>query len=163
MDETETQSVSADQTYYDVATSRLDEQMERIDGLDTKAATAFGFSAAILPIFGALLALSKKDRPDSAIALYVAAICVYPVMLWFAHRAYKVGKWSIRPDLDTLKTYCETRSDATMRVWVANECVLSIEKNEPKLHTKAFRVEKTLQLLAADVLLLTLAALVTIA
>jgi hypothetical protein len=148
----------ATETFYDVATSRLDEQTQRIDALDTKVATAFGFAAAVLPLFGVLLALAKNDRPHRAVVLYGIAMGVYLAMIWFVALAYDVGKWSLRPDLDTLQEHCEQYPDETMRVWVANECVLSIAKNEPRLHVKAARVRIALGLLCADAFLLTLAA-----
>ncbi|MGZ4289602.1 MAG: hypothetical protein ACXVRK_06265 [Gaiellaceae bacterium] len=155
--------MGAPETYYDIATRRLDEQTERGNGLDTKLATAFGFSAAILPVFGALLAVAKNDRPEAALILYVVAMGVYVLMLFFAVRAYRVTKFSLRPDLETLKANCERYDDDAMRTWVANECVLSIDANEPRLHTKAVRVTWTLGLLALDALLLTAAAFLVLA
>ena len=62
----ETSPVLADKTYYDVAARRLDEQIQQGNTLDAKISTVFGFSAAILPLFGAILALSKTERPHSA-------------------------------------------------------------------------------------------------
>jgi hypothetical protein len=152
----------ADQTYYDIAVSRLDEQTERANGLDSKLATAFGFSAAILPTFGALLALAKHDRPHSAIVLYVVAMAVYIVMLGVAALAYRITKFSMRPDLETLKVHSDQHSDSTMRIWVGNECLLSIATNEPKLHRKAVLTTWALGLLALEAVLLTLAALVVV-
>jgi hypothetical protein len=154
--------VSAPETYYDVAMARLNEQTGRIDALDTKVATAFGFAAAVLPVFGVLLALAKKDRPVAAIVLYGIAMGVYAVMLWFMYQAYEVGKWSLRPDLETLKANCETYPEEKMRKWVASECVASIAENEPKLYLKAGRVKIALGLLCLEALLLTLAALFTL-
>lgn len=153
----------ADQTYYDVATARLDEQIERANGLHAKLATAYGFSAAILPTFGALLALAKPDRPQAAVILYAVAMGIYIVMLGFAAAGYRVSRYSLRPDLETLKAHSDTHSDPTMRVWVANECLLSIETNEPKLHRKAVLTTWLLGLLALEAVLLTLAALLVLA
>jgi hypothetical protein len=155
--------MGAPETFYDIATRRLDEQTDRANGLDTKLATAFGFSAAILPVFGALLAVAKNDRPKSALILYLAAMGVYLIMLFFAVRAYRVTKFSLRPDLDTLKANCEKYNDEAMRAWVANECILSIHTNEPRLHRKAVRVTWTLGLLAVDAVLLTVAAFLVLA
>jgi hypothetical protein len=154
--------VRADSTYYDVTTSRLDEQQGRIDALDAKVATAFGFSAAMLPIFGALLALGRKDRPLSAVVAYIVAMGVYALLLWCAAQAYRVGNWSLRPDLETFRANCETYPDDEMRAWVGNECLASIAANEPRLKRKAAYVKMTLRLVAVDALVLTVAALLTI-
>lgn len=154
--------MSSSQTFYDVAMNRLDEQSGNVDALDAKVATAFGFAAASLPLFGALLAIAQKDRPESAVVLYVVAIVVYVVMLGFLSAAYRVRDWSFRPDLPTLKAYAETLDEDALRGWVANECVLSIEANEPRLHQKAFRVKAALALVALEALVLTVAALLSL-
>jgi hypothetical protein len=155
-------SVLADETYYDVASRRLDEQIQRSNSLDAKVSTVFGFSAAILPLFGAILALSKTDRPHSAQVLYLVAIGVYVVLLVFVYLAYQVTNFSLRPDLDTLRTHSGTYEDRTMRAWVANECLKSIATNEPRLKTKTWRIAWALRLLAIDAFLLALAAFLAI-
>jgi hypothetical protein len=155
-------SIVADETYYHVASSRLDEQIQRGNALDAKVSTVFGFSAALLPLFGALLAVSKADRPKSATTLYLIAIAVYCVLLVFVYLAYQVAKSSLRPDLETLKDNCEKYPEETMRAWVGNECLLSIAANEPRLRAKTFRVAWALRLLALDALLLALAAFFSI-
>ena len=154
--------MAAVQTFYEIATSRLDEQTERGNGLDAKLATTFGFSAAILPIFGVLLAIAKTDRPRAAVVAYLIAMAVYVVMNGLAIAAYRVSTFSYRPDLDTLQTHCKTLTDDVLRQWVANECVLSILSNDPLLRTKAWRANWALGLLAAEALLLTVAAFLTL-
>lgn len=42
--------MQAPQTFYDVASARLDDQLQNVDALDAKVGTALGFSAALLPI-----------------------------------------------------------------------------------------------------------------
>jgi hypothetical protein len=152
------ESVLADETFYDVTARRLDEQIARSNALDAKTATVFSFAAAILPIFGALLALTRADRPHSTQVLYLVAIGVYVVLLFFVYRAYQVTKFSLRPDLDTFKTHSGAYPDRTMRAWVANECILSIAANEPQLQIKTWRIAWALRLLALDAFLLALAA-----
>jgi hypothetical protein len=61
--------MSAIGVFYDVASSRLDEQIGRIDALDGKTSTIYGFTAALLPIFGVFFATTNPPTP--AAALYV--------------------------------------------------------------------------------------------
>ena len=58
------------ETYYDVAMRRLDEQIDSIGSLDTKAASVLGAATALLPIFGALVAAFNNNVGDASIALY---------------------------------------------------------------------------------------------
>lgn len=151
---------SATQVFYDVASSRLDEQVGRIDALDAKAATAFGFSAALLPIFGVFFATSNP--PKAATGLYAAALIVYIALLVATSRAYGVSGWSFRPGLETLEGHCKTRQDVEVRQWAAEECVRSITANEPRLRLKATYAKAALLLLAVDAVLLSIAALATL-
>jgi hypothetical protein len=154
--------VLADETYYDVAARRLDEQIQRGNALDAKISTAFGFSAAVLPLFGAILALSKAGRPHSTEVLYLAAILVYVGLVFFLYRAYQVAKFSLRPDLETLQKHSTAYPDRTMRAWVATECLASISRNEPRLAKKTRFTAWALRLLALDAFLLALAAFLAI-
>jgi hypothetical protein len=154
--------VKADDTYYTVMADRLSEQRDRINSLDAKVTTAFGFSAAMLPLFGALLAISHKQRPPAAVDLYFAAMGVYIFLLGYAVAAYRVSSWSFRPDLETFQANCTKYDDSTMREWVGDEALASINDNEPVLSRKAAYVKQTFRLVALDALLLTIAALIAI-
>jgi hypothetical protein len=150
----------APSVFYDVASGRLDEQLARIDALDGKASTAFGFSAALLPIFGVFFAAA--DHPTIATILYIAAVIVYLWLVLAATLAYRVAGWSYRPDLGTLRGHSRSRAEDDVRMWAAEECVRSIDTNEPRLRRKANYVTLTLGLLAADAILLSLAAIATL-
>ena len=152
----------APQTFYELASSRLDDQMNRVDSLDAKAASALAFAAALLPVFGAIIALSKAQRPTSATVLYVIAMLMYAALLVCVFKAYRVTNWNLRPEIQTLQSYSETQDEDAMRIWVGNECVISIGKNEPRLIRKAHWTTAALALLAFDALFLSTAALLTI-
>ena len=102
------------------------------------------------------------QRPTIATALYIAALVVYLWLVVTAGLAYRVAGWSLRPDLDVLAEHSASRSEATVRMWAAQECVRSIETNEPRLRRKSNYVKLTLWLLAADAALLSLAAVATL-
>ena len=152
----------ASQTFYELASSRLDDQMNRVDSLDAKAASALAFAAALLPVFGAIIALSKAQRPAAGAVLYVTAMLVYAALLVCVLKAYRVTNWDLRPDIPTLQTYSQTQTEDAMRTWVGNECVISIGRNEKRLTRKAQWITAALALLAVDALLLSTAALLTI-
>jgi hypothetical protein len=96
--------------------------------------------------------------PKSAEILYLIGVVVYGALMFFVYRAYQVAKWSLRPDLDALKTYSAEYPDRTMRAWVANECIQSVKTNEPRLKAKTSRIAWALRLLALDALILAFAA-----
>ena len=148
----------ATETFYGVALRRLSEQLDQVDKLDAKVAAIFSSSAAILPIFGALLALFGKNHPKAAVGLYIAALGVYVLLLAFAAFAYRVGGWSFRPDPETLWGVSAAYDEATVRFWVATECVGSMTENHPRLQRKANLVSVAIGLLALDAVLLSVAA-----
>lgn len=151
--------MAAPELFYEVVSSRLDGQIGQIDALDGKVATAYGVAAGLVPAIGAFVAISNP--PGIAVALYVAAIAVYLLLVLAVTAAYRVSDWSLRPDLETLQAHSATLSEETMRQWAAIECVLSIETNEPRIAAKATWVKASLILLAADALLLSAAAAFT--
>ncbi len=155
----------AEEIFYTMATQRLDAQMQRIDGLDAKATTAFAFSSSILAFFGAFVSLSTIPtgsivRPRF-IGLIVAAIVVYVALLVCLYRAYRINsRLSFRPDLATLEAYCRTYSLNAMQVWVGQECLASINANEPGIGRKARWLQVALILVPIESILLLCAALV---
>ena len=144
-------------TFYDVAMRRLSEQRDRDDKLNVTVMAVFSTSAAILPIFGVLLALFGKAHPEPAIALYVVALGFYVVLLIVAAFAYGVSEWSFRPEPETLRAYSEAYDDESVRFWVAGECVRSLEANRAALGRKAFLAAVAIGLLAVDAMLLSIA------
>jgi hypothetical protein len=150
--------VAAPDTFYDVATRRLDEQIDRIGALDTKAATALSAAAALLPIFGALVAAFTTSVDSAAATLYGIGLVIYLGMIGSAVFASRVSKWDFRPDLDTLAGHAKTESEATVKNWVAQECVRSITSNAPKLTKKSLYVDLSLVGLVLVTLCLSAAA-----
>jgi hypothetical protein len=145
--------------FYDVASSRLDEQIGRIDALDAKTSTIYGFTAALLPIFGVFFATTNP--PPLATTLYIIAIVLYCGLLVATTAAYRVTDWSLRPDPCELEQHSRTYSEDVVRQWAADECVRSITANEPQLDRKSTWVTAASWLLALDALLLSLAAVAT--
>jgi hypothetical protein len=153
--------MTAPAVFYDVASSRLQEQLDRINALDSKASTALGFSSALLPIFGVFFGVAT-NHPKLATIAYGVALAIYLALVVVAGLAYRVASWNFRPDLTTLEKHSQSRSESDVRMWAAQECVRSIDKNEPRLKRKGRYVKLALSLLAMDAAVLSVAALATL-
>lgn len=144
--------------YYDIATSRLDAQMQRIDQLDAKVATAYASASGILAVFAGLLSLTSLP-PNTVVKAIVLALLglslgVYLALVLCLFVAYRVSEWSLRPDLHTLQADYEHYDDAVMREWIADECIRSIVANEPRIANKARWLYWALIALAFEALML---------
>lgn len=148
----------ATSVYYDVASSRLDAQMQRIDQLDVKVATAYASGSAILAIFAGLMAITSLPANRAiriaVLALLALSIGVYVALVVFLFLAYRVSDWSLRPDLATLKRNCASYDEDVMREWVADECILSVQENEQGIANKAYWLYLALVALAGEAALL---------
>jgi hypothetical protein len=156
--------MSAIDVYFEVALRQLDEQLQRVDSLDSKSAACVVFAATVLPVFGALLGLTAMRPPPAAIVLFVIAGAVFGGLAHSAYRAFKVQSWSVRPDPMTMKTHSTSGEydEASMRMWVADEFLRSIEHNEPLLKEKARSLRWTIVLLAMEASILAIASLTTL-
>ncbi len=152
--------------FYDLALRRLDDQMNRVDVLDDKAAKLFPIATGALPIFSAVLALfgRQPSLPGLTIVLLGLSLVSYFIMLFFLYRSIQVGDlWDFRPHMRTLQAYYQAGNDEdTLRQWVANECLLSLEFNAPKIAKKAQNVFWAIVCFPIQAVLLSLAALSTL-
>jgi hypothetical protein len=144
--------------FYDVAMARLAAQMSRIDSLDSKVASTFSLTTGIVPLFGGLLVLAGKNPTTLVSGLYGAAAGVYVLIVAFSALAYFGAKWDFRPHLQTLADHSATNDAATVKRWVAKECIRSVEKNEARLTRKGWYVTGAVAGLAVESGLLAFAA-----
>ncbi len=148
----------AEAPLYEITRWRLDEQLHRVDALDSKIANMFYLIAGLVPLFGALFVFS--DTEGAATVLYVLAVVVYFLVVLFTVLAYLGSRWSVRPALSTLQEYADAYDEPTVRRWVAQETMLSISANEPKLRRKGYFVSAATLAFALDAGLLAVAAIV---
>ncbi len=117
--------MAATEVYYAIATSRLDAQMQQVDGLDTKVATVFTFASVVLAFFAGLLSITMLPNHGGLrvtdVVLVGVSIAVYGILVACIFKAYRVGDWSLRPNLEDLQKNCADYDDNTMRKWVADE------------------------------------------
>ena len=149
-------SKTAENAFYDITRWRLDEQLHRVDTLDAKVANMFFLIAGLVPLFGVLFVFSETE--GLATILYVAAVVVYVIVVMLTVLAYLGSRWSVRPSLPTLRDYSDSYDERTVRRWIAQETMLSIAVNEPKLRTKGYFVSWATVAFAVDAGLLALAA-----
>ena len=150
-------SETAATAFYEITRWRLDEQLHRVDALDAKVANMFFLIAALVPLFGALFVFSETE--GAATILYVAAVVVYVVVVGLTVLAYLGSRWSVRPALSTLRDYADSYDEQTVRRWIAQETMLSIAVNEPKLRKKGYFVSAATVAFAINAGLLAVAAI----
>ncbi len=156
----------ADDVLYDLAKDRLADQMQRIDTLDAKAATVYTFASGILAFFAATFSLAKPPAGGisrgSFYVLIATSILFYLVTLIAAFKAYNIGQWSQRPDLGEIETFCQTNTTEVMHVWVARQCIISVNENDPFLLHKARWLHTALFTLPFEAGLLVIASVISL-
>ena len=163
MNNASSDSQSSPQVFYEVAMSRLDAQMNRMEAIDRKLASLIGFASVIMAIFAAALQLGEPAQsPPSAIAFLGLAGVIYIALMVFALRAYRFRKWSFRPNLWELRGHCKKYGDLMMRGWVARECLRSYYRNEKTLVSKTSTGRKAMWLLPIETTFLIIAVFTTL-
>ncbi|MBA7668430.1 hypothetical protein ES703_76540 [subsurface metagenome] len=144
------------EVYYQVAMNRLEAQLNEIEAIDRKVAMLLSFASAIVTIFftAGLYTLKPTDLHLSVLIpvsiLSGLAIVIYIALVVFSLIAYHVRNWSLRPDLQTLKLNSSSYSEESMRIWVADQCILSMQVNEPRIRSKATAARKAVWLLGLE-------------
>ena len=144
------------QIYYEVARTQLDAQSRRSGSLDSKAGSIFSIGSIVLSIFGA--ALATGGSPTGWYVIPIAlALAAYLVLSYASYNAYKIRGYDYRPHLPTLGEHSHGFDDATLRGWVADEMLRSIEHNDRHLREKASSVMIALKMLVAETSVLSIA------
>jgi len=91
-----------------------------------------------------------------------ASIASYICTLYFVWKAYTIGKWSMRPELEELEEYSQSNPTAVMHFWVAKQCQVSIKENTPKLERKAHFLSLSLRTLPLEAVFLALASVISL-
>ena len=150
-----------DEVLFEFAMERFSVQMDRIDGLDAKAAGVLSFSSAVFPIFTGLFMTSANTLGVVATVLWALGFAFYLGLVYHTYHAFRVTEWSTRPDLAMLRAYRDQLTKGALQAWVARECLDAIETNEPRIHQKATGLQRAIILLLAQTVLLSLAAIAT--
>ncbi len=158
--------MAATELYYNVAMSRLDTQIQQIDQLDAKVATVFAFASGILAFFAGLLPLAASPMIMNhgikiiALVLVAVALGIYLFIAYCIYRAYHVGTWDMRPDLKELEKNYLLQDDETLQRWIADECIRSMNSNEPLITRKGNLINQALKGLIAEVAFIAITGMV---
>jgi cytochrome c-type biogenesis protein CcmH/NrfG len=155
------EDVPSPDLYYEVASRRLSEQMQQIDGLDNKSSTIISFGSVVLPVYSAIVALGD-EMSYYAITTLVLAGVVYLFLAYYSYCAYQVSEFSGRPHADDLAERSRKYNPARMKRWVAEERRRSINQNRKAIQRKASYVSKSLVSLTVLAALLTISAILTL-
>ena len=146
---------------YQMAIDRLNAQIHRIDGIDSKIGITFGLTNAITATLVAFMAFATNpSEPFSKLVLsfLILTILSYVITLAILFFAYHHGMWSFRPEMKTLQDICINPKyhdySPIIKEWVADECIDSISYNRDRIIKKAKLADKALITLSAQVLFL---------
>lgn len=152
-----------DKLFADVTLAQLAAQMEQIDSLDQKAATAFTFGSVVLPVYAALIALKPSNHiPNSAVIALALAGLAYVALAAFSLLAYWIRSFSFRPHPDDLADRARQWDEPRLYRWIARNQAASLEHNRKLIQRKARYLHGSLLALALLAFFLTLSALLTL-
>ena len=139
---------------YDIAIERLQNQIKRIDGADTKIGIIFGLTNGLAAALGAFVVLLQGSVTWLVFIFIVLSGFSYIFTLILLYFAYRWGKWSFRPDIETLRGICTSSKyhdfAEVVKEWIADECILSINSNKEPLSQKVRIANNALKVLSAQ-------------
>jgi hypothetical protein len=133
-------AASADQVLFDATQRLLDTHVSSSDVLDGRATTTLSTGSTVLPVTIGLLNLLKNGQSLSIGTRHCVkvALAAYVVLLISVLTIFLIRNLSFRPNIETLRGYTDQGYDgATLRRWVAEEYVRSIEENRTRLLWKS--------------------------
>lgn len=139
---------------FQIAIERLDAQIKRVDGADTKIGVIFGLTNGLIAALGAFVVFLKYPITWPVLVFITLTGVTYIIVLVLLYRAYRWGKWLFNPDLETLKDICIDPQyhdyPEIVKEWVADECIYSLENNEKPLSNKVRLANRALIALSAQ-------------
>lgn len=150
-------TMSGASVYYEVATARLKTQWDLIDTLNGRAVTALQAGSVALPVGVGLVGLLTTTPNVATATLAGIAIVAYVVLLLAVLATHRVGGWHLSPKIRELKSWAPHADELEAQEWVADNCVLAIDANQPLLDSKADCLNVALWALPVEALALVLA------
>lgn len=143
---------------YQMVIDRLDAQIKRVDGADTKIGVIFVITNTITAALASFMTLIPKPIPLVVLIFAILAATAYVVTLSFLFTAYWKYRWSYNPDIKTLRDVCADpkyrHHTNIVKRWVVNECIRSFEWNSRPLIMKVRQSYRALIAVSAQGLLL---------
>ena len=133
---------------YEVALRRLDSQMSNVDIIENKAGIVLGLTSTLIAIFAGALALAADDLTTIAVAspFAVVTLVLYLYIMRIGLESIRTGDWDEQPNWDDLLKAANDVDLESLRKWVAEGCVLSLQANQPKIQQKAQGVNRAIEL-----------------
>ena len=145
--------------FYEIAINRLNVQIERIDGIDTKIGVTFGLTNGITATLIAFITFIPRPVTQLVSTFAILAASAYVATLVLLFFAYRKSRWSFNPDVKTLKDICTDPKyhdyPEVVKEWVANQCIRSLELNSRPITNKLRRAYRALGAVSAQGLFLT--------
>ena len=143
---------------YQIAVDRLDAQLKRVDGADTKIGVTFGLTNGITAALAAFITSISHPVPQLVLIFATLVAIAYLVTLILLFFAYRYGRWSFNPDIKTLKDICLNPQyhdyPDIVKTWVASECTRSLEWNNRPMTIKIRRAYRAIGSVSAQGLFL---------
>lgn len=143
---------------YQMAIDRLNDQFKRIDGADSKIGVTFGLTNGLAAALIAFITLCPSQLTTAVLIFAILSSLAYITTLILLFIAYRKSNWSFRPDVKTLRGICTSPEyqnyPEIVKKWVADECILSINRNNRLIAIKLRRAYRALVALSAQGLLL---------
>lgn len=143
---------------YKMAVERLNTQIKTIDGIDHKIGVTFTLANVITAAAAAFITQIPRPVPQLVIIFIVLSAVAYITTLLFLFLAYKYSRWSFNPKMRILQDICTNpnyNADTdSVKKWVANTCIKSIELNRNPIAIKLRRAYRALISVSAQGLFL---------
>ncbi|MFC1908969.1 hypothetical protein ACFLXD_03820 [Chloroflexota bacterium] len=145
-------------TLYQIAIDRLSAQVKTIDGIDTKIGVTFGLASGLVAALVAFVTSISKPIHELVIIFIILSACAYAATLVLLYIAYGYKKWSFNPHVKTLRDICTNPKyrdyPDIVKVWVADNCIISIESNRQPITIKLKRASRAIISVSAQGLFL---------
>lgn len=143
---------------FQIATNRLETQIKRIDGIDTKIGVIFGLANGIIAVLVVFITFLPHPVPLLALISVILTVVAYFITLALLYLAYRWGRWSFRPELNRLRDICTSSQyrdyPEIVKEWIADECIRSFESNSKPISNKVKLANSALKVLPVQVLFL---------
>lgn len=134
---------------YETAIDRLSAQVKTIDGIDTKIGVTFGLASGLVAALTVFVTSIPKPIHKLVLIFIILSACAYAATLVLLYIAYKYERWSFNPHVKTLRDVCTNPKyhdyPDIVKVWVADNCIISLESNRQPITIKLRRAARALK------------------
>lgn len=147
--------------YYEVASMKLNSQLNEIKTIDTRSTSYFTIGSAVLPIVAGFLSSGGSPIATSDVARYALFVGFgfYLGLAFFYVWSFLYTGWDSRPEVEQWRKVTAEFVAEDLQRWLGDACVEAYMANEPKIEQKAGKSAWALWCLAGEVVFLSIAVL----